>query len=544
MTQQGSVGDWCAAVLAALFARRPVDATFVGVHDHDARLPDLSPAGAAAESAELARLAGRLPAEAGPDPAHRLDRQVAEGYLASQIALLRSGHAPHRDPSAITARALFGVIGLLRRDFAPADQRLRAVAARSRAVPEALEQAAAAAADAPMAWVATARVHCRAGQALFATGVRRYCADLGVTFPDEAALDLAAQAFADLDATLAAAGPAGRRPAGCGAALLDLLLASTHHVPGGARTVEQMALAALDAATEALESGARAFGASWQTVLAELRADRVAPGEVPDHHLQVYRAQRQLAIDLGLVEWPDYPIRFVPVPPWLQGVMVEATVYPYAAAPLDPPQPVDFIIPDAPGGTDRTTILSNHILHHAGIGHHVQNWFAYHRATSRFGRLSAVDSAGYIVIHSGLGMAEGWSGYVPGMVAEFGLFDARQRLSLHHDALRGAARALIDVRLHRGTWTEAEAAAFLVARTGATEGAALAAVQRIAQAPSSGSMYLVGPTLLRRLREAVVGPAPDPRSLGLFHNRLLSYGSLPLPLIAAEMTGRGPDALI
>lgn len=541
-----TLDDWLDEFFTTLFTHRPVDATFVGVHEHDAAMPDFSDAGVTAQIADLDQLSTVLGAVSVDESMREavLDRQVASGYLASQRALWRSDHAPHRDPAAVTARALLGVIGLLRRHFAPVEERVRLATKRSRQIPQMLTHAAAAAASAPALWNETAKVHCRAGQALFGAGIQRFCADHGLAVPDEGALQAAASAFASLTDALVASTQAGRRQLGCGPKLLDTLLEKTHHVPGGSATVEAMAIAELDAARDALVAGAREFRADWPTVIAELPADRVPASRLLDRHRELFNLQRQLVIDNDLLTWPDYSVEFVTTPPWLTGVMADATVYPYhAAAPFDPDVPVDFIIPETENGIDEMTILGNHVLHHAGVGHHVQNWFAYNVAQSRFGRLSAVDSAGYIVLHTGIGMAEGWASYVPSMIAEFGLLNARQQLCLHHDRLRAATRALVDVRLHAGRWSVEDAVGFLVAETGAAETAALAAVQRISHSPSSGSMYLVGPTLIRRLRTAVAGTQPTARELGRFHDAFLSYGSLPVPLIAAAMTGRDVDLL-
>lgn len=541
-----TVDGWLDAFFATLFTRRPVDATFVGIHEHDTAMPDFSDAGVTAQIADLDRLSASLPAVSVDKsmPEAVLDLQIASGYLASQRALWRSDHAPHHDPAAITATALLGVIGLLRRHFAPVEERVGIATIRSRQIPQMLTHAAEAAATAPALWNETAKAHCRAGQALFGAGIQRFCADHGLAVPDEATLQAAASAFASLADALIAPAEAQRRQIGCGPKLLDTLLEQTHHVPGGAATVEEMAVAELDSARDALVAGARTYGADWKTVIAELAADRVAVARLLDRHREIFELQRQLVIDNDLLTWPDYPVKFVMTPPWLADVMADATVYPYhAAAPFDPDVPVDFIIPGIENGIDETTILTNHVLHHAGVGHHVQNWFAYNVAKSRIGRLAAVDSAGYIFLHSGIGMAEGWASYVPSMIAEFGLLDARQRLSLHHDRLRAATRALVDVRLHTGRWSVEDAVRFMVAETGAAQAAALTAVQRISHAPSSGSMYLVGPTLIRRLRTAMAGVQPTARELGRFHDAFLSYGSLPVPLIAAAMTGRDVEFL-
>ena len=304
-------------------------------------------------------------------------------------------------------------------------------------------------------------------------------------------------------------------------------------------------MAELESARKEMNRLAKAEGRDWKTILHEVQNTIVPEAEVFARHRELFHAHRDLVINKKLLTWPDYPVTFCEVPDWLDGIMGHAGVYPYhAAAPRDVGTDVDFIVPPSSGGTPDFTILSNHVLHHAGVGHHVQNWFAYNRAETRFGKLSAVDSAGYIFIHAGIGMAEGWSSYVPGMISEFGIVDEKQKVCMQFDRLRSAARALVDVRLHSGTWTVAQAVKFLEEQTGATNQLATAAVHRISQSPSSGSMYCVGPAVLKHLRRSLVGDKSTPAELGKFHDAFLSFGSLPLPLIAEAMTGTSAAAFL
>src|SRR5579859_8102708 len=53
---------WLDSLFQAYYRRRPVNATFVGVHAYDDRLPDLSAAGSADSAAEAAQLLARLEA--------------------------------------------------------------------------------------------------------------------------------------------------------------------------------------------------------------------------------------------------------------------------------------------------------------------------------------------------------------------------------------------------------------------------------------------------------------------------------------------------
>src|SRR3712207_6365887 len=78
---------WLDAFFAHYYARRPVNATFIGVHDHDRALPDFSPDGAARTVAEMRDLRARLatiPSD-GLTEAQRHDRLLADGFIEIQL---------------------------------------------------------------------------------------------------------------------------------------------------------------------------------------------------------------------------------------------------------------------------------------------------------------------------------------------------------------------------------------------------------------------------------------------------------------------------
>ena len=140
------------------YRARPVQATFTGVHDYDHQLPDWSPEGLEAQLAEMRELRGLLGAVGGPKspplrtgegradepgggPSGRptfpmeIDLALADAFLEVQIAEHESGLFVHRNPALWTGEAIFGIIALVTRPFAPLDMRLDAAIARLGAVP-------------------------------------------------------------------------------------------------------------------------------------------------------------------------------------------------------------------------------------------------------------------------------------------------------------------------------------------------------------------------------------------------------------------------
>jgi len=117
---------------------RPVNATFTGVHDYDDRLPDWSLEGLAALDTEMealgAQLASAYPAPASPvgyrDNPELLDAELARGFLEIQRAENASQHGPRGNPALWTGEAVFSIISLMIRDFAPTVERIETAVTR------------------------------------------------------------------------------------------------------------------------------------------------------------------------------------------------------------------------------------------------------------------------------------------------------------------------------------------------------------------------------------------------------------------------------
>src|SRR5215210_5699601 len=78
---------WLDRFFAHYYAARPVNATFIGIHDHDHALPDFSPAATTGQLLEMRRLREEL-AEiptANLDTGRRHDSLIADGYLELRI---------------------------------------------------------------------------------------------------------------------------------------------------------------------------------------------------------------------------------------------------------------------------------------------------------------------------------------------------------------------------------------------------------------------------------------------------------------------------
>ncbi|MDR7422153.1 MAG: DUF885 domain-containing protein [Armatimonadota bacterium] len=536
------------------YATYPINATFIGVHDHDHRLPDFSEAAAGDTVRAIETLRARfcsLPREPLTE-AEALDRRLAQGFLDVQRWEYGSTHFHLGNPCVYTGEAVFGVLALFLRPFAPLRDRVEAAVMRMFAIPGFLAQAASTVRRAPRAWTERAIRECDGALAFFERGAEILAREAGITHPrfrDAAAS--AAQAFRRLqgylrDELLACATDGYA----CGAEALELLLRRGHWLDMSADDVVALGEEHLALWDARLREGAAALGfASWHEALAAL-ADRHPPADrYYERYTEVWHAVRAEAERHGLVTWPDYPIRYVPQPRWAREAAPSLYFLCYRApAPFDRMPVVDYLVtpidPDMPPAeqlrrlraTNDGVITLNHVIHHGALGHHVQNWYAYHRAGSRIGRVAAVDCASRIAMFCGGTMAEGWACYATDLMEEIGFLDPLQQLAQAHSRLRMAARAVVDVRLHRGEWTLERAADTYRDRAGMSPEAARAEAVKNSMFPGAALMYLVGTHLIHALRRDL---AQQPGFvLRDFHDRLLSYGSVPVALVADAMRTR------
>src|SRR5262249_50695667 len=164
-------------------------------------------------------------------------------------------------------------------------------------------------------------------------------------------------------------------------------------------------------------------------------------------------------------------------------------------------------------------------------GHHVQNFHAA-RSLSRIGQVAAVDGANRIGMFSGGTMAEGWACYACDLMDEAGVLSPLERAAQQHTRVRLAARAVADLELHTARRTLSGVAALYRDRAGLPSEAAQAEAVKNSMFPGAAVMYWLGTRGLHDLRRASQRREGSSFSLRVFHDRVLQFGSIPVPLIA------------
>ncbi len=546
------------------YRQRPVSATFTGFHAHDAVLPDWSPDGLTRAAGEMRGLRADL-AAAGLVPDDRIttfpaevDLALADGALEIALAEHESGHFVHGNPAMWTGEAIFGVLSLLTRDFAPARERLEHAQRRLEAIPGFLASARDVIVAAPLDWKSRAKGECRAAAVLFGQRLPAWVAAQPAADPRAwvTASHKAAAAFVDFDRWLGEVTPngwSGRSglpswPLGgesVRADLLALLLRRGHFVTTPIVDLLAEATAALDEASARLATMTLPHG-GWPAVQEQLAAQH----PTADHYLasfdEQWRACWQAAHDYKLVTWPLAPLRYVPIPEHTREAAPSLYYLHYRSpAPFDPYGTFDYVVPPIDGLTsdaleaklrvvNDSVIKLNHVVHHGAIGHHVQNHHAY-KGRSRVGKVAAVDTANRISMFSGGSLAEGWACYVCDLMEEIGFLAPLERIAQQHTRVRIAARAVADLSIHTGACSVAQAAWLYEDRAFMSQAAARAEAVRNSMYPGTAVMYWLGTRGLHQLRAEVWAREGSAFSMRAFHDRVLKHGAIPVALIAKLM---------
>jgi hypothetical protein len=531
------------AYLDLHLAFRPVDGTFMGRRDCDARLPRADRSAAADEQRAIAALRHEATEAPETTAGERLDKRIASAELQVAAAAPRTRYA---NPAWYSGEAVFAILGLLLPQSTPLAA--AALQARLAALPDFLADGRTRlreAGAAPRGWVARAQREAavlaqflRTDLAAFTSGI----AGDGVAVSDAATLSGAAMALERYAADLAAL--PDRDPA-VGAQFLDLIVREQHGLEGTGGL-----LAAATAAFERLgreldEDAARLTpGQSWQEAIAALGTDTPAPDGVLAAYRHWHERATSVADAAGLVTPErayglDYRLLAAP----FRRIAPETYFLFYRSPPALRPGAGSVYWVSAPGEDvgaylrtqSHSVLKTTHTVHHGSIGHHTQNARA-RGAPGVLAPVAGTDCASGIALLSAGTMVEGWACYAEDLLREAGgFFAGAELLLLKQNERRNAASVLVDIKLHRGEWTLAEAERFYRDEAGFPPSRVAAEVNRNSMFPGSRLMYWAGVEAIKTLRRA------SPLDARRFHDGLLGHGHVPIAAAAAELArvGRG-----
>ncbi len=527
--------DWQAFVdrtIERWFTLDPAFAVYQGRHDFDGKLPDWSDAGLKARADFLKvtiREAGRF---RDLTPQQRFERDYLAKVAEGQLFWLEDADQPHRNPA-------FYIGGLdpnvyVARNYADPATRLQALTRFLKGVPGAVEQIKAnLKLPLPVSFVDY-------GVAGFRGFADYYTGDAKAAFAEVKDPTLQRE----FDAAAMAAAKATR-------GLGDWLEASkadatTDFALGPERFARMLkATEAVDISLDALERVGRADLARNQAML-RAECAKLAPGKsiaqcmgeinaIKPEGGPVAAARRQIPELRAFLIEKD----LVTIPGTEEALVRESPPYNRQnSAYIDPPGPFEKNIPSIyyispPDPSWSPAVQAAYIpgepdllfttVHEVFPGHFLQFLHA-NRSESLFGRLFV-----------GYAFAEGWAHYTEEMMWEAGLRGTPEtHIGQLSNALLRNCRFLSAIGLHARGMTQAQSQAMFRDECFQDEGNARQQAARGTYDPAYLN-YTLGKLMIRKLRADWTAKNGGREAWKGFHDRFLSYGGPPIPLVRQAM---------
>jgi len=201
----------------------------------------------------------------------------------------------------------------------------------------------------------------------------------------------------------------------------------------------------------------------------------------------------------------------------------------YYPAASDGSRPGIFFVNTSDPTTRPTYTMQSLAYHEAIPGHHLQGSFA--RLTPQGEPVRPFRRYFYFTAFD-----EGWALYSEGLPGEIGLYtDPYAEFGrLNYDSLR-YARLVVDTGLHHKHWSRDQALAYMEENSSLPRKEIEKEVDRYIAWPGQALAYKIGELKIRELRAQAQKRAGKDFDLRAFHDRLLSFGSVPLWLLERLM---------
>jgi uncharacterized protein (DUF885 family) len=532
------------------FKANPSQATSVGFHQYDHQLEDFSLAAHQRNRTKLLAYLKEFEA-INPRSLSQNDRDDREIMIASiQSLLLEEDHVQmwRKNPDYYSGSATSTIFSIMKREFAPASERLRSVIEREKQIPRALQQARAVLTNPPKIYTDIAIEQLPGNVDLFETTVPEAFKDvkdaaLLAEFKRSNAAAIAAlkDYLAWLQKDLL---PRSNGAFAIGAENYRLKLLYDEMVDVPLPRLLKIGYAQLRKDQRAFIDTARRIDPhkSPEEVLNEVEKDHPSATEL------IPAAQKQLnGIRQFLVDH-----KIITVPGGAQAKVVETPSFARATtfASMDTPGPYEakateafynITLPDPAWPKDKQEeylqgynypLLSNVSVHEVWPGHYTQFlWVKNNPELSKVRKLTAAGSN-----------AEGWAHYSEQMLLDEGFSnnDPKYRLAQLVDALLRDCRYIVGIKMHTQGMTMAQAREFFV-----KEGRQQPVVGEMETKRGTGDptylMYTLGKLEILKLRADYQRKMGSKFSLQDFHDRFIKAGSPPVKIVRRELMGRdGP----
>ncbi len=532
------------------FQLNPTNATSAGFHQYDNQLEDYSAAGRERETRELKDFLRKFQevdrSKLPPDTAADLDWVMSS--IHSELLELENIQMWRKDPDSYTSGVSNSIFLIMKRNYAPPEERLRSAIERERQIPKALEAARQNLQNPPKIYTEIALEQLPDETDFFRKDVPEAFSavkDPKLLAEFKASNQAVIDAFASYqtflhDSVLPQAngdfrlGPDNYRKKLLYDEMVDIPLDRLLEIGYADLHRNQQEMKALAAKIDP--------NRPLQEVLADLQKDHPAPDQLLQAFRDDFGGLRQFIAQKKIITIPDgTPPVLEDTPPFMRATTSASIDTPGAYETKDRKALFNVTTPDPKWPADRTeewmkgfnnSMIPGTTIHEVYPGHFVQ-FLWINQSKSKIRKLIACGSN-----------AEGWAHYSEQMMLDegYGNGDPKLRMGQLEDALLRNARFIVGIQMHTGNMTLEQAKQFFVQEGYQPPAMAELETKRGTSDPTY-LVYTLGKLEILKLRADYEKMRGKDFSLLEFHDRLMQQGGVPLKIIRKAMLGNDSPTL-
>ena len=524
--------------------RHPSVATDLGLHQYDAELEDASEAAIHAESQALQQFRPKLAAidAATLTTGRQLDREQLQRALDAGVLALDRIRQWAKDPDSYSGAITNSAYVIMKRNYAPASERLTALIAREKKMPGVLLEARKNLGSPP-------RIYTEIAIEQIDGNIRLFKNDLPAAFTEvsnKALLDAFRKSNDDvigalgdyktyLQKTLLAKSTGSFA---YGDEVYRLALADYEMIDMSPADLLSTAEADRRKNEAAFQATARQIDAnkSADQVLAAMQADHPPADKLLQATQDMLDSIRQFIVDHHIITIPPSdPAKVKETPPFMRSTTSASmdTPGPFERAKLD--AYYNMTLPDPRwSAAERADFMrqwyyaaiANTSVHEVYPGHYTQ--FLYAKEFPSDVRK----------VYGAASNAEGWAHYAEQMMLDEGFHsgEPKYRLAQLQDALLRDVRFIVGIKMHVQGMDVGEATKLFETAGHQPHPVAVSEAKR-GTADALYGYYTMGKLMILKLREDYKAKKGSGYSLRGFHDAFIRIGPLPLPLIRRAMLG-------
>ena len=541
--QSSAWNRFVADYIEQTFRALPPFAVTSGRHEYDGRLPDWSPAGLAKEKQRLttAIAAARAFAPASLTAEQRFERDYLMAQARGSLFWLSVADQPHTNPAYYAGGLDPSVYVTV--PYAPPKVRLAAYTRYLRAIPAAARQIRAnIRTPMPLSFVDYAKSAFGGYAEYFPADGMKAFAGVG-TRADQAALKqaslAAAQAMKGLATWAEAQRPRAKGNFMLGAKRFQQMLYDTEMVTTPLAELEAIGRADLASNQQQLRDACARWapGKSIPDCMEKMNANKPKGGAVAGARAQLAGLKSFIiANDIVTVPGPE-EAKVEEAPPYnrqnfayinIPGPYEKGLPSVYYIAPPDPSWSKEVQNGFVPGEAD----LLFTSVHEVWPGHFL-NFLHANRSPFTFGKMFV-----------GYAYAEGWAHYTEEMMRVAGVGGGTDETLIGQlsNALLRDCRYLSAIGMHSGKMTQQQSYTMFRDQCFQDEGNAKQQAARGTYDPGYLN-YTMGKLMIRKLRDDWTATRGGRKAWKAYHDKYLSFGGPPIPLVRAQMMGGEPKAV-